>query len=191
VNADAKHKLIRRYDVSDAAVHDSQKLDALLTKGSTSDAVFGDSALKQLNLIHRPRPRRRLRRRTSSAAFMSATRGHSFSKADAEANCKKGRLRARVEHVFGVQQISPGLAGSCERSSRQSTGEDRIAEPRLQPPSPRGTRTDGRRMNVQPSEPSPWLLTGPIRAASISDYLKKCSPIPALSQSRRDCSRRP
>jgi hypothetical protein len=26
VNADAKHKLIRRYEVSDAAVHDSQKL---------------------------------------------------------------------------------------------------------------------------------------------------------------------
>jgi transposase, IS5 family len=45
VNADAKHKLIRRYDVSDAAVHDSQKLDALLIKGNTSDAVFGDSGL--------------------------------------------------------------------------------------------------------------------------------------------------
>src|ERR1039457_3856227 len=28
--SDAMHKLIRRYDVSDAAVHDSQKLDALL-----------------------------------------------------------------------------------------------------------------------------------------------------------------
>src|SRR5207247_6328664 len=29
VNADAKHKLIRRYEVTDAAVHDSQTLDAL------------------------------------------------------------------------------------------------------------------------------------------------------------------
>ena len=45
VNADAKHKLIRRYDVSDAAVHDSQKLDALLTKGNTSD---GDIATRSL-----------------------------------------------------------------------------------------------------------------------------------------------
>src|SRR5712672_2898021 len=34
VNADAMHKLIRQYDVTDAAVHDSQKLDALLTKGN-------------------------------------------------------------------------------------------------------------------------------------------------------------
>ena len=27
VNADAKHKLIRRYDVTDASVHDSRKFD--------------------------------------------------------------------------------------------------------------------------------------------------------------------
>jgi len=31
-NADAKHKLIRRYEVTDAAVHDSQKLDMSLAR---------------------------------------------------------------------------------------------------------------------------------------------------------------
>jgi len=36
VNADAKHKLIRRYDVSDATVRDSQTLDGLLNKANTS-----------------------------------------------------------------------------------------------------------------------------------------------------------
>ena len=46
VNADAKHKLIRRYDVSDAAVHDSQKLDGLVTKANTSADVFADSAYR-------------------------------------------------------------------------------------------------------------------------------------------------
>ena len=46
VNADAKHKLIRRYEVTDAAVHDSQPLDALLTKDNTSTDVFGDSAYR-------------------------------------------------------------------------------------------------------------------------------------------------
>ena len=30
VNADARHKLIRDYDATDASVHDSQKLDGLL-----------------------------------------------------------------------------------------------------------------------------------------------------------------
>jgi len=33
VNADAEHKLIQRYDVTDAAVHDSQTLAALSDKG--------------------------------------------------------------------------------------------------------------------------------------------------------------
>src|SRR4030095_2201814 len=34
VNADAKHKLIRHYAVTDAAVHDSQELDGLLDTGN-------------------------------------------------------------------------------------------------------------------------------------------------------------
>src|SRR3982074_2492290 len=39
VNADAKHKLIRNYAVSDAAVHDSQELDGLLDKGNICNDV--------------------------------------------------------------------------------------------------------------------------------------------------------
>src|SRR3954471_5922335 len=48
VNADAKHKLIRRYDVSDAAVHDSQKFDELLNQGNTSADVYADSAYRSV-----------------------------------------------------------------------------------------------------------------------------------------------
>jgi IS5 family transposase len=33
VNADAKHKLIRHYAVTDAAVHDSQELDGAVGQG--------------------------------------------------------------------------------------------------------------------------------------------------------------
>jgi IS5 family transposase len=36
VNVDARHKLIRQYDVTDASVHDSQKFDGLLNKANTS-----------------------------------------------------------------------------------------------------------------------------------------------------------
>jgi len=36
VNADARHKLIRDYDVTDASVHDSQKLDGLLNNANTT-----------------------------------------------------------------------------------------------------------------------------------------------------------
>ena len=44
VNADARHRLIRGYEVSDASVNDSQKLDDLLNKGNTCAEVYGDGA---------------------------------------------------------------------------------------------------------------------------------------------------
>jgi len=48
VNADARHKLIRDYTISDASEHDSQKLDELLTRGNTSRDVYADSAYGSL-----------------------------------------------------------------------------------------------------------------------------------------------
>ena len=42
------------------------------------------------------------------AIHVRAARSHPLSKTEAEANRKKSRVRARVEHVFGVQQTSPG-----------------------------------------------------------------------------------
>src|ERR1700688_2682184 len=50
VNADAKNKLIRRYDVSDASVHDSQTLDGLLNKDNTSQDVYADSAYRSAEI---------------------------------------------------------------------------------------------------------------------------------------------
>lgn len=101
MNADAKHKLIRRYDVSDAAVHDSQKLEALLTKGNTSDAVFGDSAYRSAETEAKLKAQG-----FKSRIHVRAARGHPLSKAKAEANRKKSQVRARVEHVFGAQETS-------------------------------------------------------------------------------------
>jgi IS5 family transposase len=103
VNADAKHKLIRRYAVTDAAVHDSQKLEALLSKGNTSDDVFGDSAYRSDEIEAKLKAggfRSRIHRR--------AWRNHPLSQAQERANRSKSRIRARIEHVFGAQQSAPG-----------------------------------------------------------------------------------
>ena len=136
MNADARHKLIRRYDGERRGVHDSQKLDELLTKGNTSTTCLPTAP------IARPRPRRRLRRRASGAASTSARRrGHPLSKAKAERTAKKSRVRARIEHVFGAQETAPG--GRIVRTIGivRAQGQDRLAEPRLQHPSPGDTRT--------------------------------------------------
>jgi transposase, IS5 family len=103
VNVDAKHKLIRRYGVSDAAVHDSQKLDGLLNKGNTSQDVFADSAYRSAETEATLKARG-----FKSRIHVRAARSHPLSKTEEEANRKKSRVRARVEHVFGAQQTSPG-----------------------------------------------------------------------------------
>jgi transposase, IS5 family len=103
VNVDAKHKLIRRYGVSDAAVHDSQKLDGLLNNGNTSQDVFADSAYRSAEIEATLKARG-----FKSRIHVRAARSHPLSKTEEEANRKKSRVRARVEHVFGAQQTSPG-----------------------------------------------------------------------------------
>jgi len=103
VNADAKHKLIRRYEVTDAAVHDSQPPDALLIKGNTSADVFGDSAYRSAAIEAKLKAssfRSRIHRR--------GYRNHPLSDAQTRANRAKSRIRARIEHVFGAQETSPG-----------------------------------------------------------------------------------
>ena len=103
VNADAKHKFIRCYDVSDAAVHDSQKLDGLLNTGNTSEAVFADSAYRSAETEARLKAQG-----FKSHIHVRAARSNPLSKAKGEANRKKSQVRARIEHVFGAQQTAPG-----------------------------------------------------------------------------------
>jgi IS5 family transposase len=103
VNADAKHKLIRRYDVSDASVHDSQKLDGLLNKANTSEEVYADSAYRSAEIEAKLKARdfrSRIHRRGS--------RNHPLSETQQEANRRKSKVRARVEHIFGAQENTPG-----------------------------------------------------------------------------------
>ena len=68
VNADKIHKLIRDYEVTDAAVHDSRVLETLLDEANTSKECSATAP------IGRPRPRRSLPREAFVAAFMCARR---------------------------------------------------------------------------------------------------------------------
>jgi IS5 family transposase len=103
VNADAKHKLIRRYEVTDAAVHDSQPLDELLSEGNTSADVFADSAYRSAEIEAKLKARG-----LRSRIHRRATRNHPLSDAQTRANRARSTIRARVEHVFGAQQTTSG-----------------------------------------------------------------------------------
>jgi transposase, IS5 family len=103
VNADAKHKLIRQYDVTDASVHDSQRFDGLLNQTNTSADVYADSAYRSTE-TEAKLSLRGLR----SRIHQRASRNHPLSKAKENANRQRSKVRARVEHVFGAQQNAPG-----------------------------------------------------------------------------------
>jgi IS5 family transposase len=103
VNADARHKLIRDYTVSDASEHDSQKLDELLSRGNTSRDVYADSAYRSAEIERKLKAwgfRSRIHKR--------GRRNRPLSDAETEANSRKSKVRARIEHVFGAQENAPG-----------------------------------------------------------------------------------
>jgi IS5 family transposase len=99
VNIDAKHKLIRRYAVTDAATHDSQAIDELLDEDNTNSDVYGDSAYRS----------EAIRERLESQGYRDrihrkGVRGRALNERDKAANRRKSKVRARVEHVFGRQR---------------------------------------------------------------------------------------
>ena len=103
VNADARHKLIREYGVTDASVHDSQKLDDLLNQANTSNDVYADSAYRSAETEQRLKAqgfRSRIHKR--------GRRNCPLTEAEENANHRKSKVRARIEHVFGAQENAPG-----------------------------------------------------------------------------------
>jgi IS5 family transposase len=84
-------------------VHDSQKFDGLLNKTNTSADVYADSAYRSAETEAKLKARG-----LRSRIHQRASRNHPLSKAQENANRKKSKIRARVEHVFGAQQTSPG-----------------------------------------------------------------------------------
>lgn len=103
VNADARHKLIREYEVTDASVHDSKAFDDLLNKGNTSSEVYADSAYRSAET------ERKLKARGfRSRIHKRGRRNRPLSGAETKANFRKSKVRARIEHVFGAQENAPG-----------------------------------------------------------------------------------
>ena len=99
VNADARHKLIRDYTVSDASEHDSQKFDELLSRGRSAETE------------------RKLRvRGFRSRIHKRGRRNRPLTEAQGRANHRKSKVRARIEHVFGARRMRPA-GGSSARSA--------------------------------------------------------------------------
>jgi IS5 family transposase len=101
VKVDRKSKLIIGYEVTDASVHDSQPLKALLNKKDKGQPLYADSAytgeeqekvIKKVGMINK--------------VHEKGYKNKSLTKRQMKSNSKKSKFRARVEHVFGFMEIS-------------------------------------------------------------------------------------
>ena len=103
VDVDKAHKLIRKWDATDASPHDSQKLDDVLDPTNTSKEVWADSAYRSAEIEAKLAAmglKSRIHRR--------AARNRPLSQKQEAANTVRSKVRARVEHVFGHQENSMG-----------------------------------------------------------------------------------
>jgi len=103
VNVDRQHKLVRRYHVSDAAIHDSQAVDHLLMKGNTGSDVWADPAYRSEEMEAKLRARG-----LKSRIHRKGKRGKPLTEQGKASNRTKSAVRARVEHVFGAQTNDMG-----------------------------------------------------------------------------------
>ena len=109
VNVDRRHKLVRRYHVSDAAEHDSQVLDDILDGDNTALGVWADSAYRSAE-IEASLKEKGLR----SRIHRKGRRNKPLSEREKQGNKTRSSVRVRVEHVFGAQ--SNDMGGTLVRS---------------------------------------------------------------------------
>lgn len=109
VNVDRKHKLVRRWHVSDAAVHDSQAVDHLLMRGNTGSGVWADAAYRSEEMEAKLRARK-----LKSHIHRKGKRSKPLTEQAKGSNRTKSAVRVRVEHIFGAQANDMG--GTLVRS---------------------------------------------------------------------------
>jgi transposase, IS5 family len=103
VNVDRRHKLVRRYHVTDAAVHDSQAVDAILDGDNTASDVWADSAYRSAEIEAKLKDKG-----LKSRIHRKAHRNRPLSEREKQGNRTRSKVRARVEHVFGAQSNDMG-----------------------------------------------------------------------------------
>ncbi len=102
ISVDVKHKLIRSYAVTDAAQHDSQVFEQILSD-NTSKSIWADSAYRSTDRLERLAKdgfREHIQRKGS--------RHRKLTPREQEGNRTRSSIRSRIEHVFGVQAQKAG-----------------------------------------------------------------------------------
>lgn len=110
-------KIISAFTVTDAAVHDSQALETLISTGvADSQELYADSAYRSAE-IEEKLASRGIRSRVHHRAY----KDRPLTEEQIATNTTKSRKRARVEHVFGFMTNSMGgMTAKCCSKARNA-----------------------------------------------------------------------
>ncbi|QCS47990.1 IS5 family transposase [Picosynechococcus sp. PCC 11901] len=120
INVDVKYKLIRKYAVTAASVHDSQMFAAVLDGSNRGDGIWADSAY-QIQVRERVLALMGM----DSHIHEKGNRNHPLSETQKARNKERSHVRSRVEHIFGTFVTSMG--GKMERVIGHARIETQIA----------------------------------------------------------------
>jgi len=105
VKVDSKSKIIVKYSVTDASVHDSQALEGLLGANDEGQDLHADSAYAGKNL-EETISGRKMRGKIIEKGY----KNRPLTEEQKISNKEKSRVRSRVEHVFGfMEQCMNGM----------------------------------------------------------------------------------
>lgn len=103
IDIDRRHKLVRRYQVTDASVHDSQVVDDILDPSNTASDVWADSAYRSAEIEEKL-----VAKGLKSRIHRKGYRNRPLSEREKRGNKTRSKVRVRVEHVFGAQSNDMG-----------------------------------------------------------------------------------
>jgi IS5 family transposase len=109
VKSDTKTKLIDKYIVTDASVHDSQAIEGLLTEKDQGQELYADSAYtgEEQEKVYE-------HKRVINKVIEKGYRNKPLTEKQIADNREKSRTRVRVEHIFGFVENS--MKGSIVRT---------------------------------------------------------------------------
>jgi IS5 family transposase len=101
VKQDAGSKIVVKYEVTSASVHDSQETEVLLDEKDKDEDFYADSAYSG-----EPQEKIIAAKEMNNKVCEKGTRNHPLTEEQKISNREKSRIRSRVEHIFGFMEMS-------------------------------------------------------------------------------------
>jgi len=119
IKSDTKTKLIEKFEVTDASVHDSQPVEGLLEEKDAGQPFYADSAYtgEEQDKIYE-------KKKVVNMVNEKGYRNKPLTEEQKENNREKSKTRARVEHIFGFVENS--MNGSFVRTIGMARAKAKI-----------------------------------------------------------------